>query len=128
MDLSSAAIGRGKFRLSGACRFMTRAAISVRGCALGLYKSWPYIPAFTWLIFITILSCASSFNGNIPFDQRTGQPFVDAALVMPFWGSVIEPFSAVSHIILGASNYQITIISSACWLFAGSAAVAFVAK
>lgn len=128
MDLSSAAIGRGKFRLSGACRFMTRAAISVRGCAPGLYKSWPYIPAFTWLILLTILSCASSFNGNIPFDQRTGQPFVDATLVMPFWGSVIEPFSAVSHIILGASNYQITIISSACWLFAGSAAVAFVAQ
>ena len=112
----------------GACGLMTRAAVNVRGCALGICKSWSYIPAFAWLILITILSSASSFNGNIPFDQRTGQPFVDAAMVMPFWGSVIEPFSAIFHMILGASNYQITIISSACWLFAGSATVAFIAQ
>ena len=47
---------------------------------------------------------------------------------MPFWDSVIEPFSAVFHMILGAPNYQIAIISSACWLFAGSATVAFIAQ
>src|SRR5437868_6403195 len=128
MDLSFAAIGCSKLKLGGACRFMTNAAVSVRGCALGACKSWPYAPVFAWLILITILSSASSFNGNIPFDQRTGQPFVDAALVMPFWGSVLEPFSAVFRIILGAANYQITIISSACWLFAGSATVAFIAQ
>jgi len=84
MDFSFAAIGRRNFKIGGACSFMTRAAVSVRGCALGVCKSWPYAPVFAWLILITILSSASSFNGNIPFDQLTGQPFVDAALVMPF--------------------------------------------
>ena len=129
MDLSFAAIGRSKFKLGGACGFMTRAAASVRGCALDICKSWSwYIPAFAWLILITILSSASFFNGNIPFDQRTGQPFVGAALVMPIWGSAIEPVSAVFHMLLGAPNYQIAIISSACWLFAGSATVAFIAQ
>lgn len=128
MGLSFAATGRSKLKLGAACGLMTRAAVGLRGYALDIGKFWSYIPAFAWLILITILSLASSFNGNIPFDQRTGQPFVDAALVMPFWGSVLEPFSAVFHMILDAANYQITIISSACWLFAGSAAVAFIAQ
>src|SRR5437764_10918730 len=100
MDLSFPGIGGSKFKLGGACGSMTCAA------------------AGAWLMLITILSFASFFNGNVPFDQRTSQPFVGAALVMPFWGSVIEPFSAIFHMILGAPNYQITIISSACWLFA----------
>jgi hypothetical protein len=129
MNLSLTAMGHGKFRLGGACGLMTRTAAGVPGCVLRICKSWPCCTlAFAWLILITILSFASFFSGNVPFDQRTGQPFVGGALVMPIWGNVIEPISAVLHLILGAPNYQIAIISSACWLWAGSAAAAFIAQ
>ncbi len=129
MDRSFSAMGRNKFTPVGACGSMTRAAAGVPRGALGLCQSWScYIPVLVWLILITILSSASFFNGNVPFDQRTGQPLVGAALVMPFWGSAIEPVSAVFHMLLGAPNYQIAIISSACWLWAGSATVAFMAQ
>jgi hypothetical protein len=129
MDVSFAAIGHSKSKLGDACGFMTYAATGLPRCALDICKSWScYIPAFAWLILITMLSSASFFSDNIPFDQRTGQPFAGAALVMPIWGSAIEPVTAVFHMILGAPNYQIAIVSGVCWLFAGSATVAFIAQ
>jgi len=82
MNLSLTAMGHGKFRLGGACGLMTRTAAGVPGCVLRICKSWPCCTlAFAWLILITILSFASFFSGNVPFDQRTGQPFVGGALV-----------------------------------------------
>jgi hypothetical protein len=44
------------------------------------------------------------------------------------WASAIEPFLAVFHMILGAPNYHIAGISTACWLFIGGMSVALVVR
>ena len=80
------------------------------------------ILALGWLLLLTLLAASSSFRGVSPIDARTNDPLAtsDVVLETPPAAIVVEPLSALATIIVGAPDYRVAAISTACWLLAGS--------
>jgi hypothetical protein len=130
-------IGAFRFGHSICCGASVTIAIAQRRAGIPTAcRMWVGLKAFkpslchaaigAWLVLITALGIASGFDGDIPFDQRTGLRVADARLVMSFWVSAIEPVCALFHIVAGAPNYMVAAISTLAWLYAAGLAWAFV--
>ncbi len=91
-------------------------------------QRWPWRTlAFAWLILATVVGATSSFRGLVPIDARTGQTVegLEATFEYPGIGAAIEPLMALAHVILGAPDFRIAVISIAAWLFVITGAATF---
>ncbi|MCW8917338.1 MAG: hypothetical protein OQL08_00770, partial [Gammaproteobacteria bacterium] len=51
-----------------------------------------------------------------PLDARDFQPIEGMHLTLPLWGELLEPLFAPAHLLVGAPDYRIAILSSLLWL------------
>lgn len=80
--------------------------------------------AFAWLAFLTVCHAVSHFFPHGPYDARTGLPVHGLSLGISFWGAVLEPLSALGHIMAGAPESKMAMLSFLCWTVAGAIAIA----
>lgn len=74
------------------------------------------IVAYSWLIMITVIAVIFGGGVFVPVDPRTGLPLHGVHLSFPVWGSLIEPFTALFHIMETVPDYKRGILSILTWI------------
>jgi len=69
---------------------------------------------FVGVSILTLISLGSS--ALLPVDSRTNMPVPGLHMTFPVLGSLLEPFTALSHIIAFTPDYRVGILSIALWI------------
>ena len=74
------------------------------------------VAALMGLVLLTLLAVLPG-NPAGPYDARTNQRVEGFRLEFPTAGAIIEPFAAPSHVLSGALDYRVAILSALVWAF-----------
>ncbi len=69
----------------------------------------------TILAFVTLFALLP-WQPQGPFDARDWSLIEGVSVTMPWWQMLIEPFSALGHILTGAPDFRLAAISLAIWV------------
>ncbi len=75
-------------------------------------------PSLAWLTFISVAALVFNLAPQLPIDARSGRHVADAWLAFPAWGALIEPVSALGHMLAGAPDMRVAIASTLAWIAA----------
>jgi len=84
--------------------------------------------AFAWLLFLTLVVALSRHLSQLPIDARTGMHVQGVALGFPAWGALIEPVGALGHILAGAPDMRVAIVSTLIWIVLAALATILVMR
>ena len=84
--------------------------------------------ALAWLAFISVAALAFNLAPQLPIDARSGRHVAGAQLAFPGWGAVIEPVAALGHMLAGAPDMRVAIVSTLVWITAMALAVALLRR
>lgn len=81
-----------------------------------------------WLAFLSVAALGFNLAPQVPIDARSGEHVADAWLSFPAWGAAIEPFTALGHMLAGAPDMRVAIVSTLIWLTVIALAVAWLRR
>jgi len=74
------------------------------------------VALYAWLLLITVISLFFGEGALAPVDSRTNVPIDGVHLSFPVWGSIMEPFTALFHIMGAVPAYKPGIGSILAWI------------
>ncbi|HXH65389.1 MAG TPA: hypothetical protein VNH42_07785 [Mariprofundaceae bacterium] len=81
-----------------------------------------------WLLFLTLAAAFSDHAAQLPIDARTGIHAQGATLDFPAWGILVEPVAALGHILAGAPDMRVAIVSTLAWIALAALAAALIMR